>query len=301
MSLFERMSGLAVRTLSPQQVAALRDRYLGLRMRIAPLMRAAYGSFDAEELRTHLEKTIGKDFEVLMVHCSVNNLQPMYTEGPLELLKMLTAYCSPDRTLAMPAFYFGDPDIGSLAVEFARKPRFDLRRTPSQMGLLSEMFRRSRGVVSSRHPIYRVSATGPLAAALVNGHENAELACGRGSPFDFMASHKTLILGIGKPFEVLTHVHHAEDLMGDEFPVPAERPSPTRMMLVDGGSEIPFELRRRTLAWQRDMWRLRGIMTPSTLREWKYRGVPMFATRAADVTAALVAAARQGRTLYVTS
>jgi hypothetical protein len=47
------------------------------------------------------------------------------------------------------------------------------------------------------------------------------------------------------------------------------------------------------------MWRLRSIMSSRTLREWKFHGVPLFATRARDVTEALVAAAREGRTLYV--
>jgi len=299
MSLFEALSGLAASRLRPEQLTALRDRYRGLRQRLAPVIRVAYGSFDTEALRTHLRGTIGDDFEVLMVHCSVNNLAPMYSGSPLELLKMLIDFCGPQRTLAMPAFYFGDPDVGGAAETFVRQPRFDVRRTPSQMGLLSELFRRSRGAVCSRHPIYRICALGPLAYELARGHEHADLPCGVGSPFDAMAARDTLILGIGKPFEVLTHVHHAEDVLGDAFPVPANPVSPIHMTLVDGSEEVPFTLRGRTLTWKRDMWRLRGIMTPASLREWKFHGVPLFATRAADVTRSLIDAARAGRTIYV--
>ena len=39
-------------------------------------------------------------------------------------------------------------------------------------------------------------------------------------------------------------------------------------------------------------------MRRETLREWKFHHVPMFATRAAEVTGQLVAAARRGVTLY---
>ena len=46
---------------------------------------------------------IGADFEILMVHSSVNNMTPMYTGSPLEFVKMLISFCGPDRTLAMPA------------------------------------------------------------------------------------------------------------------------------------------------------------------------------------------------------
>lgn len=300
MNWFERLSGWAVKRLPPNQLAEVRNAYLGLRRRSAPLVRAIRGTFDADAFRRHLEAEIGRDFEILMVHCSVNHMNPAYTEGPLELLRMLTAYCADDRTLAMPVFYFGDPEQGGVGQEFSRNPRFDLRRTPSQMGLLSEMFRRSKGVLSSRHPVMRVSARGPLAREITTGHERAPLPCGTGSPFDHMARRNTLILGIGKPFEVLTQVHHAEDLLGDEFPVPTgPAGEPLAMELIDGAEVVPFHLRARGLTWRRDMGLLRQLMPAGQLRSWSFHGVPLFAVRAAQVTDALISAARQGRTIYV--
>lgn len=298
MSLFETLSGFAVKRLNDSQIASLRAAYHGMRQRLAPVMRIVNGTFDTAALREHLEQRIGTDYEVLMVHSSVNNMQPMYIGGPTELLKMLIEFCGPTRTLAMPAFFFGDPKYRNTREMFAHEPRFDLKRTASQMGLLTELFRRSRGVVQSRHPIYRVSALGPLAADLTRGHESAGTLNGVGTPFDFMAKHNTLILGIGKPFEVLTQVHHAEDVMGDRFPVPAWTVEPVNMTLVEGREEIPFVLRGRVLKWERDMWKLRGIMTPELLREWTFHRVPMFATRAADVTRCLIEAAGKGQTIY---
>lgn len=298
MSLFETLTGIAVRRLKPGQVAALREQYRGLRNRLAPLMRAVYGTFDADALRRHLEQRVPQDFEVLMVHSSVNNMTPMFTGGPLDLLKMLIAFCGPDRTLVMPAFYFGEARDGSTRATFERQPRFDLRRTPSQMGLLTELFRRYKGVVPSRHPVYRLSALGPLATDLTRGHESAPTACGLGTPFDFMANHNTLILGIGKPFEVLTQVHHAEDVLGSEFPVPAFEVEPLPMTLVDGNGEIPFTLRGRSIQHKRNMWKLRGILDEQQLMEWTFHRVPLFATRADVVTRRLIEAARKGVTLY---
>jgi len=111
-------------------------------------MRVAYGTFDAAALRAHLEQRIGLGFEILMVHSSVNNMKPMYTDGPLDLVRMLVSYCGPSRTLVMPAFYFGDPALGGVRPTFTLRPRFDLRRTPSQMGLATEIFRRWPGVLA---------------------------------------------------------------------------------------------------------------------------------------------------------
>ena len=74
-----------------------------------------------------------------------------------------------------------------------------------------------------------------------------------------MTAHDTLILGIGKPFEVLTHIHHVEDLMGEDFPVPTSAGNHLPMTLIDGKEEIPFILRRRGFTWKRNMWKLREI------------------------------------------
>lgn len=298
MNLLETVSGLAVRHLNQERLLALRARYLALRAKLYPVMRLAYGTFDAAALRAHLEQRIGTNFEILMVHSSLNNMQPMYTGNPLELVHMLMTFCGPARTLAMPAFYFGDPESGGLAQTFAKNPRFDLRRTPSQMGLATELFRRSKGVLQSRHPVYRIAALGPLAEALTRGHERASSPAGRGSPFDFMAQHDACIIGIGKSFQVLTQVHHAEEMLGDDFPVPGQRGPGLDMTLIDGAEEIPFKLAQRSLLWRLNIWKLRTIMDRDSLREWRFHHVPMFATRAGAVTTALIEAAKRGVTLY---
>jgi len=257
-----------------------------------------YGSFGAAALREHLEDRIGKNFEILMVHSSVNHMKPMYTDTPLDLVRMLIDFCGLDRTLAMPAFCFDDPALDRSDATVAQPPRFDLRRSASRMGLVTELFRRSKGVLQSRHPVYRVAALGPLAEPLTRGHESADTPCGRGTPFDFMANHETRIIGIGKPYEVLTQVHHAEDLMGDDFPVPAKRGRSLTVTLVDGKEDIQIELPARSLVWRRNMWKLRDIMDRDRLQEWSFHHVPMFSTSAADVTGALIEAANRGVTLY---
>jgi aminoglycoside 3-N-acetyltransferase len=296
MSLFEAASGLAVRYLNRDRLLALRAGYHAGRSKLYPLMRAWYGTFDAASLRRHLEERLG-DFEILMVHNSVNHMQPTYTGGPLDLVRMLIELCGPRRTLTMPTFNFGDSSIGTSAT-FRANPRFDVRRTPSQMGLATELFRRTKGVVHSRHPTYRVSAIGPLAQELTTGHELTGSAFGRGTPFEYMDTRKTLIIGIGKRFDVLTHVHQAEAIMGDEFPVPRSSGERLAITLVDGKEELLYQLDTAGLVWKRDMWKLRQIMPRARLLEWRFHNVPIFATRSADVTTALIDAAHRGVTLY---
>jgi aminoglycoside 3-N-acetyltransferase len=295
------VSGVARAHLGPAAWTTLRNGYLRVRDRAGPLIRAVQGSFTPAQFREHLEATLPRQWDILFVHSSVNGLQPMYRGGQLELLRTLIEFTGPDRTLAMPAFFFGDPAVGGAGETFARNPVFDLRRTPSQMGVLTEMFRRWPGALQSRNPVYRIAALGPLAKLLTSGHEHSTTLCGRGTPFATMAEHNALIVGIGKHYEVLTQVHHAEDVLGDAFPVPRSRPEPLPMTLIDGSERIEYALPLGGMEWRRDMWRLRTILPRGMIAEWSFRGAPMFATRAGDVSRALVEAALGGRTIYVRS
>ncbi|OIP15671.1 MAG: hypothetical protein AUK51_13110 [Comamonadaceae bacterium CG2_30_59_20] len=298
MSPLEAISGLAARYLNQKQMLSLRSAYFTARTKLHPVMRAIYGTFDAAALRKHLEQKIGCDFDILMVHTSVNHMQPMFTDTPLALVKMLMAFCGPNKTLVMPTFYFGDPKIGGAYATFSQRPRFDLKKVPSQMGLATELFRRMPGVVQSRHPVYRVAALGPLARELTKGHELTDCPNGIGSPFDFMAHHNTRIIGIGKPFQVLTQAHHVEGVMGDDFPVPRGNGAGLGITVIDGDEEVEARLTGTNPTWKFNIWKLRGIMSADRLQDWQFHHVPMFATRAADVTADLLEAARRGVTLY---
>jgi aminoglycoside 3-N-acetyltransferase len=298
MSPLEAISKLAHSCLTPQRVEFLRSSYLSARTKLHPLMRTVYGTFNCHDLRAHLEQRVGTDYEILMVHSSVNHMQPMFTDGPLQLVKMLMEFCGKDKTLVMPAFYFGDPAVGGAYKTLSQRPRFDLRREPSQMGLATELFRRMPGVVQSRHPVYRVSALGPLARELVYGHELTEYPNGIGSPFDFMAKRRTMVIGIGKPYQVLTQAHHVEGVMGDAFPVPRGNSPALQVTVIDGKEEVMATLSGRGPLWEFNIWKLRDIMDREALREWAFHHVPLFSVRAGDVTDALLEAAKRGVTLY---
>ncbi len=298
MDLFEALSGFAVRHLPRKHLLALRETYHGLRVKLHPLLKIVYGTFDAEDLRRHLEEKIDPNFEILMVHSSINHMSPMYTGNPLEMMLMLKDFCGPDRTLVMPAFYFGDANIDDVVESYRQNPIFDMRRTPSQMGMVTELFRRTKGACHSMHPTHRVTALGPLADTITKGHFNAGSTFGKNTPFDVMAQHNTRIIGIGKPFEVLTQVHHAEDLLGDAFPVPGKVTDVAVTVRDRSKQTHSMTLHWRKFDWPRNMWKLREYMSPDQLEEWDFHHVPVFSTQANLVTDALLKAGKNNKTLY---
>ncbi len=301
MSLLHTLSDLAIRYLPKKQFEQLRSSYIQIRSKLNPVIKKFYGSYNIDDLKAHLEATIDPDFEILMVHSSVNHMLPMYTGTPLELVNMLLEFCGPDRTLAMPTFYFGDPKIGSVQETFRKNPVCNLKRLPSQMGLMTELFRRSKGVLQSRHPVYRVAAFGPLATALTSGHENASGPAGFGSPFEFMAKHNTMVIGIGKSFHVMTQVHFVEELMGEDFPAkraPVEERTETPITVIDGDEQVPVTLKDNGIRWRFNISKLPGLLNPGDIKYWKFHNTPLFAGHAGKVTNSLLAAGKKGLCIY---
>jgi aminoglycoside N3'-acetyltransferase len=268
----------------------------------SPAIRRWHGEFGSAELRDHLRDRLPPDFDVLMVHSSLNALYPTF-QGGFNILSILLDLVGDNRTLAMPAFFLGGKSY--LAEEAYRlNPVFDEAKTPSEMGLVTELFRRLKGVRRSLHPTHSICARGPLADALVATHHTCGSTFGIGSPFEIMNRHKTVILGIGTHyFRVLTHVHTAEDLLGEAYPLRLRsRPETPMTLIARDGRRYPYVLRLTHAdpqLYSRRSEMLRTLMPKGALQEWVFHGVPMFTADAATVTSVLLREAERGRTLYV--
>ena len=147
------------RALSQERRTELKRLQCVARKRLAPVF---HWLRNVQYRRTLAELTrrLPADFEILMVHSSFDAFLPMYKGGAKELVGALVELCGPERTLVMPSFVMGGRTYDAAAY-FRSKP-FDVRITPSEMGLVAEIFRRTPDVVRSLHPTCAVCALGPL-------------------------------------------------------------------------------------------------------------------------------------------
>lgn len=183
-----------------------------------------------EELREALVNSGIANGSNLFVHSSVNSIG-LFEEGVYGQLHVLQDVIGDQGLLAMPAFPQGDRKK-----ILEKHPVFNYRKDPSRVGLLTEIFRRQKGVSRSIHPTHSITAKGDKAAWLTKDHENCLWTFGEGSPFYKLLSLNSQILLLGVPLDNLTFVHVAEDLLKDEFPVPmyCENPVITKVFLPDG-------------------------------------------------------------------
>jgi aminoglycoside N3'-acetyltransferase len=235
-----------------------------------------------------------------MVHSSFDGLLPMFKGRANELVSMLIKFCGPDRTLVMPSFVMGGRNFDTR--EYYRARPFDVHRTPSETGLVGELFRRMPGVLRSVHPTCSICALGPLAGELTASHHLARTGLGKDSPFGLMTRRRTAILGLGvEYYRCLTHAHTATSELGDEFPIKFSHASISVTLVDHEGRRIEHELGLPDRSKKLDLRVLWSLLSREELAEWRFHGVPMFIVpQAGIVTKRLVDAARRGITIYGT-
>lgn len=96
---------------------------------------------------------------------------------------------------------------------------FDIRKSLSYTGILSEYARRHSHALRSLHPTKSVVAIGPLAKELTDGHENSPYPYDIDSPYFKLTKYNAKIIGIGVKTTYLSAVHTVDDTMRDIFPL----------------------------------------------------------------------------------
>jgi aminoglycoside 3-N-acetyltransferase len=150
-----------------------------------------------EDLVGHLRACGVKAGDTLIVHSSAKAVGRA-AGGPMATVKALKAAVGPEGTLLLPVFSSPTPD-----------GIFKIKRTPSRVGLITEAFRRSEGVIRSQHPTHSVAAWGRRAKEFVAGHDKTS-GLGVDSPFHKAAKAGATILMIGCNCTTLSLIHVAE-------------------------------------------------------------------------------------------
>lgn len=107
------------------------------------------------------------------------------------------------------------------AYEYFEKLKcFNVNRTTSRMGMMSEVFRRQKDVLRSLHPAHPVLAWGKDAEWFIREHENCIFSCGEGSPFEKLALKNGKVVFFDVEFNNMTFIHYIEHVIREELPFP---------------------------------------------------------------------------------
>ncbi|MEW6749580.1 MAG: AAC(3) family N-acetyltransferase [Candidatus Latescibacterota bacterium] len=233
--------------------------------------------------------------DTVFVHASLDELHlsfPFY-----RVLPLLRQAVGPEGTLLFP----GTQLVERPETWLARGEVFDVRRTPTSMGIVAELARRQPGAVRSAHPTSAVTGLGPRAAELLAGHAESVYPWGPGSPLAALARAGGRIVGIGVGVEVLTFVHCVEDLWGPRFPVQTRcsRVWEGRVRRADGREcTVPTLVAHPRIWWRHTPRYVRRHVPAGVLRSLVLRGAPFYRADAGALLARMEELAAAGTTIY---
>jgi aminoglycoside N3'-acetyltransferase len=150
--------------------------------------------------------------DVVFVHSSIDYLNLGFSF--FRVFSLLQEVVGPEGTLVFPTY----PRLSSF--EFLQRAEvFDVRKTPSYTGSLTEIARRNANAVRSLHPTKSVCAIGPQAVYLTAAHHESPYPYDIPSPYYRLAEVAGKVVGLGVPTSNLSLVHSVDDVLGERFPV----------------------------------------------------------------------------------
>ena len=171
---------------------------------------------------------------------------------------------------------------------YSGKP-MDVRRSPSAMGLLTEVFRRGKGVVRSLSPTHPLLAWGADAANFVEGHAATDRPFGPDSPFSRLLDCNAMLLCLDCGFSSITFTHFVEDRLQTTLPFPLYEADPMPGVSIDrDGNRIESQVRvlsREANRLRREARLVAHLSQHGTLRQARLGNSRFTWIRASDLAA----------------
>lgn len=180
-------------------------------------------------------KSIGiKNGDSVLVHSSLSKIG-FVDGGAKTVVDALFDVVGEKGTLLFPAF----PVIGRAKTHLENNPFFDINEAKSQMGSITEYFRKLNDVHRSFHPTDSMCAKGPLAEYYTNSHFGQLTPYTENSPFRKLCTKKGKILMLGTTLNgACTNLHTLEDAVDFKFPVYDEKIIEVKMIDADGKESV---------------------------------------------------------------
>lgn len=175
----------------------------------------------AVDVSNHLSELGVTPGGTVLIHSSLS-AHGYFPEGPDGVIQSFINYLGDKGTVIFPTHTWRSVNQG--------KREFNLLSDPSQVGLLSERFRHWPRAARSMHPSHSVSALGPQAGYLIEGHESASSPCGMDSPYERLLTMGGEILLFGVGLRRNTCFHAVEALANVPYLL---KPEPDRFQLTD--------------------------------------------------------------------
>ena len=254
-------------------------------------------SFTQEEFRSILTDALHvRRGEVVFVHSSVDRIGLQFPF--FGILGLLREVVGASGTVLFPTY----PRLAAHEALLSGEV-FDVRRSPSFTGILTEFARRQPGAIRSLNPTKSVVAIGDEAAELTRSHHESPYPYDAASPYYRLINHTpSRVIGLGVSTNSMSFVHSVEDELRDAFPVKPYFPQlfegvcldhDGRRVVVPTYAHDPEKMRWRDIAGF-----LRGHVGSEHYQDLEIHGVPFFWAEPTPLFDTMLGLARRGITAY---
>lgn len=193
--------------------------------------------YDAAKLQAKLKEAGIQQGDCVMVH-STWRPDNGFDGSAKDFIDALKSLIGENGLLVMMSM----PYNNQTTQDYLRQQKvFKIRRTPSRVGLLTEVFRRGKDVVRSHNAAHPLLVWGKGKEAFIEGHEHSKCSFGTDSPFARLANLNCKFLLVDTPFNSTTYNHYLEAVYEDRFPVPLFEEQPMSGVMEDAdGSRMTF-------------------------------------------------------------
>jgi aminoglycoside N3'-acetyltransferase len=188
-----------------------------------------------------------------------------------QTLATLRDWVRPSGTLVMPSYPFRITHLEYLAA----RPRYDVRQTPSMVGLIPELFRRGDRVHRSADPDFAIAAEGPEAEAIVDTDLAEPDPFGRGSVYERLLVRSATLVGLGVSLNTNSFIHVIDSRYAGAYP--RSPYGPLFDVEIVGRDGVPKTVQRRSLVPE-----FQQQTKPSAVAAAIGEGTPAFSMRSID-------------------
>jgi len=164
---------------------------------------------------------------VVLVHSSLSSIGYVREGADAVIEALLEIVGEKEGTVVVPTF----PFRGLMADYVQNSPVFDVKKTPSKMGIITERFRQRPQAIRSCHPTHSVAAIGADASFLIESHENSLYPFDKTSPFWKLIRIRGYVLLLGVDYESMTVLRTFECIVSD-FPYQVYLEKPIKLSVV---------------------------------------------------------------------
>ena len=199
-----------IRKLLPKKVL---NYYSGLKQqKLAQKMQSTQKISSRDFLKILSDELGIKKGDAVLIHSSIDRLN--IDLSPKEIFETLRDAVGETGTILFPTY----PAKSSYDFLISGEV-WDIKKTPSYSGMLSEIARRSKESIRSLHPTKSVCAVGKDADFFVCEHHKSPYPYDKTSPYFKVIEKNGISIGLGVTSNYFSSTHVVDDYFKDDFPV----------------------------------------------------------------------------------